>query len=364
MPNAPDILLPTFVHHGASALASLEVDCYGAELREGDGFVGDRASKRAFHSILDRWRERLRQVGDDPLGEKPSEEIGKKRLDKLLTEGTVETAGLILSAVEEFAQELATVIGRFLELRGWEGTQRLAIGGGLRASRIGELAIGRAGVLLKANGTDLELRPIHHHPDEAGLVGSVHLTPAWVLSGHGGMLAVDIGGTNIRAGVVELNRKKAEDFSAARVAGLELWRHADDAPGRDQAVERLAEMLRSLARRATKDDLQLAPIIGIGCPGLIRDDGSITKGGHNLPGGDWEAGHFNLPERLRQLLPDINGAPTVVLVHNDAVVQGLSETPCMRDVERWGILTIGTGLGNARFTNRFSACSSVERLRS
>jgi hypothetical protein len=24
----------------------------------------------------------------------------------------------------------------------------------------------------------------------------------------------------------------------------------------------------------------------------------------------------------------------------------------MRDVEHWGVLTIGTGLGNARFTNR------------
>ena len=36
----------------------------------------------------------------------------------------------------------------------------------------------------------------------------------------------------------------------------------------------------------------------------------------------------------------------------DAVVQGLSEVPFMQDVERWGVLTIGTGLGNARFTNR------------
>jgi hypothetical protein len=26
--------------------------------------------------------------------------------------------------------------------------------------------------------------------------------------------------------------------------------------------------------------------------------------------------------------------------------------PFMQDVARWGILTIGTGLGNARFTNR------------
>jgi len=41
-----------------------------------------------------------------------------------------------------------------------------------------------------------------------------------------------------------------------------------------------------------------------------------------------------------------------VLMHNDGVVQGLSEVPYMQDVERWGVLTIGTGLGNARFTNR------------
>ena len=39
-------------------------------------------------------------------------------------------------------------------------------------------------------------------------------------------------------------------------------------------------------------------------------------------------------------------------MHNDAVVQGLSEVPAMQDVARWGVLTIGTGLGNARFTNR------------
>jgi hypothetical protein len=39
-------------------------------------------------------------------------------------------------------------------------------------------------------------------------------------------------------------------------------------------------------------------------------------------------------------------------MHNDGVVQGLSEVPFMQDVEHWGVLTIGTGLGNARFTNR------------
>ncbi len=38
-------------------------------------------------------------------------------------------------------------------------------------------------------------------------------------------------------------------------------------------------------------------------------------------------------------------------LHNHAVAQGLSAAPAMRDVERWGVLTVGTGLGNARFSN-------------
>jgi hypothetical protein len=51
-------------------------------------------------------------------------------------------------------------------------------------------------------------------------------------------------------------------------------------------------------------------------------------------------------------IPTINGQETQVLLHNDAVVQGLCEAPFMRDVDHWGVITIGTGLGNAHFTNR------------
>jgi hypothetical protein len=42
----------------------------------------------------------------------------------------------------------------------------------------------------------------------------------------------------------------------------------------------------------------------------------------------------------------------MVVMHNDAVVQGLSELPYARDRLHWGVLTIGTGLGNARYTTR------------
>ena len=46
-------------------------------------------------------------------------------------------------------------------------------------------------------------------------------------------------------------------------------------------------------------------------------------------------------------------------MHNDAVVQGLSEVPNMKDVSHWGVMTIGTGLGNARFTNRIRRARTV-----
>ncbi len=61
---------------------------------------------------------------------------------------------------------------------------------------------------------------------------------------------------------------------------------------------------------------------------------------------------FNLPASLVEAIPEIGGHDTAILMHNDGVAQGLSEVPFMQDVERWGVLTIGTGLSNARFTNR------------
>jgi predicted NBD/HSP70 family sugar kinase len=131
----------------------------------------------------------------------------------------------------------------------------------------------------------------------------------------------------------------------------ELWCHANDKPTREQAVDRLADMLRDLISRAEKKDRKVAPFIGIGCPGVIREDGSIKRGGQNLPG-NWESKKFNLPQKLREMIPEIGGHETTILMHNDAVVQGLSEVPFMHDVKHWGVLTIGTGLGNARFTNR------------
>ena len=77
----------------------------------------------------------------------------------------------------------------------------------------GELAIGRAAVILKSDKMMIDLIPIRHDPDAAGLIGAAHLAPRWMFEAHDAILAVDIGGTNIRAGVVELNLKKAAELS-------------------------------------------------------------------------------------------------------------------------------------------------------
>jgi predicted NBD/HSP70 family sugar kinase len=347
-----EIVLTTGIAgHGATRLPSVEVDSFNIELKDDDGFLGDRASKGAFRKILDTLRKPLKKSGDDPLGKKPAEDIGKSELDKALVGDDIGAAALVHGAIEEFAQEFAHVTGRFLKTKAWADTERIVVGGGFRESRVGELAIARADIILKADGFKVDLVPIRFHPDDAGLIGCLHLAPSWIFEAHDSILAVDIGGTNIRCGVVETRWKKAPDLSKATVWKSELWRHADDEPTRESAVKRLVKMLKGLIEEADAEGLKLAPFIGIACPGVINEDGSIEKGAQNLPG-NWESSKFNLPASLVEAIPQIGDHDTAVLMHNDGVAQGLSEVPFMQDVDHWGVLTIGTGLGNARFTNR------------
>ena len=346
--------LPAVAAHGATRLPSVIVDSYNVELEDDEGFLGDRASKNAFRGIMDNWRAALRKCGTDPLGDEASNELSKKKLDELLMRGNSEAAGVIHGAIEDFAQEFAVIIKRFLKLKEWKGAERIAIGGGFRASRIGEIVIGRTAVILKVDKADVELIPIHNDPDEAGLIGAVHLAPTWMFQAFDAILGVDIGGTNIRAGVVQLNLKGARNLSKAKVWKFSLWRHGDEEDvKREHAVESLGQMLKGLIAAARKKEIKLAPFIGIGCPGVIREDGSIERGTQNLPG-NWESSKFNLPVSLHALIPTISGEETSIVMHNDAVVQGLSEIPHMDEVAAWGVFTIGTGLGNARFTNRKS----------
>jgi predicted NBD/HSP70 family sugar kinase len=358
---AEDVITTTGIaHHGAARLPSVDVDSFNFELKDDEGFLGDRASKGSFRKIFDRWRKPLRKTGKDPFGDVPSEDISKKALDDMLIGDDTEASAVVHSAIEEFAQELAHVTRHFLKTKAWAKTERIVVGGGFRDSRLGELAIARTEIILKSEDFKIEMRPIGFHPDEAALIGALHLAPSWIFEGHDSILAVDIGGTNIRCGLVETRWKKAEDLSKAAVWKAELWRHADDEPSREGAVKRLVKMLKNLIDAADEEGFRLAPFIGIACPGVIKEDGSIEKGAQNLPG-NWESSKFNLPASLVEAIPVIGEHDTAIVMHNDGVVQGLAEVPFMQDVERWGVLTIGTGLGNARFTNRKKDSAKAEK---
>lgn len=337
--------------HGARGLPDVSVESYNLEIRDEEGFIGDRASGRAFRAIFDEIRAKAREVGEDPFGNASSADLKRKSLDKLLLKGDPLAAGIVHGAIEEFAQKLASVTRRFLRLKAWREVERISIGGGFRESRIGELAIGRAAVVLKSERIKVDMVPLNHHPDEAALIGCSRLVPAWLFEGFDSLIAVDVGGSNIRCGVVGLNTVEGADFSRAEVSDLELWRHADDKPSREEAVDRLVKMIGRSIRKAKKQGLRLAPFIGVSCPGLIQEKGTIARGAQNLPG-NWSSIRFNLPLVLRERIPMIGERDTAVVMHNDAVVQGLCEVPNMQDVSHWGVLTIGTGLGNASFTNR------------
>jgi hypothetical protein len=107
---------------------------------------------------------------------------------------------------------MATVVRRFLRLPAWQGTERIAVGGGFLEARVGLMAVGRVGILLKAGGEPVRMTPVSRHPDDAALCGAAHLASPEMLRGADAMLAVDIGGTNMRVGLVELNLHQASDL--------------------------------------------------------------------------------------------------------------------------------------------------------
>ena len=335
--------------HGALTLPTARVDSYNLDITYEGQRLAAHTNKRALKAAVERWRRTARLSGDDPFGKRHSMKIAKKELDAALASDDCQARCIVLGAIQEFAASLALLVERFLLVRGWRDTERIVVGGGLRASATGELIIRRAQALLHDQGMGVELLPISNHPHEAALLGAAHLVPTSTLSGHDAILAADIGGTNLRVGVVQLNLKKARDLSKAKVWKRVVWRHADHRVGRDDVVRTMSRLMKRLIKKADAKGLRVAPYLGIACPGLIGPDGSIGSGSEVLPG-NWRSPHFNLPALLSKAIPSIAGQESIVILHNDAVVQGLSEIPHLGSCRRWGIFTVGTGLGNARFT--------------
>ena len=339
------------MRHGLSGLPAARVENYNLDIKHRGEILNNRVRKGAFLDRIEGFRRDSRKFGDDPMGDLPTADFSKKQLGALLIGEKPEPAAIVQTAIDDFARDIADVLQRFLKDKNWAGVERIVVGGGFKEGIVGERTIASASLRLKSQGIGVELVPIRHHPDEAGLIGALQLMPSWMFKGHDAILAADIGGSNIRAGVVLPQMKDAANLSKASVWKSDLWRHADDDVRRTKAVDWLVDAFKDFIARAEKDGLSLAPFIGVGCPGVIEADGTISRGGMNLPGGNWDDKRFNLPKVLTAAIPKIGDHDTVVVLHNDAVVQGMSQRPFMSDVKRWAVITIGTGLGNAAFTN-------------
>lgn len=335
------------IEHGASELRDINVDSYNLEIKKGDDWLGDQASRLAFWKICDDVRRHYSKRGFDPF-DRPTEDVSKKEFDRLLAHKDPLHLAFAHSVVETFAQQLTEVIARFLAVRKWRKTEVIFFGGGLMSGRAGQVAMERAAVLLAERKLKVQLRRITHDPDDAGLIGAYQLFPAWMLKGHDALLGVDIGGTNIRAATLKFATKS--DKTTVQVHQKIAWKQDKSSRSREAAVKRLAKTLRRLIKDAAEDGLDLAPVVGIACPGIINADGSIKRGAQNLPG-NWESEHFNLAGAITDAIPLVGDEPFHAILHNDAVVQGLSEKPLLEGVKHWAILTIGTGLGNAKFSN-------------
>jgi predicted NBD/HSP70 family sugar kinase len=288
--------------HGLRELPGLRVDGYSLQLRDKTGFAGDAASQTAFRALLEQWRKRRRQKGeDDPFGDVTSRDLSKKALDRVLSRKRAsEGAELLEGAIEEFAEELAHVVRRFLREPSWDKVQRIVIGGGFPESNVGERAILQAAMILQHMKVKVPIARLSHEVDDGGLIGWVHLVPPDMLAAHDAILAVDIGGTNLRCGIVKTRRKKAEDLSLAKVVKRMKWRHADDKPSRRGLLERLSEMLQVLIDECERKEIRLAPFVGIACPGIASARTARSLAGRRTCRATGKADAFHLPSACEQ----------------------------------------------------------------
>jgi glucokinase len=136
-------------------------------------------------------------------------------------------------------------------------------------------------------------------------------------------LAFDLGGTRLKAGLVDSISGEVEHFGVANVAGADA----------ETALNRMAELADNLATM----DAEALEAVGLAVPGLVAPPGRVVA----LPGKLAGIIGRDLSTELstRYELP--------ALVVNDAVAYGVGESTygAARGHDRAVVVTIGTGVG-------------------
>jgi glucokinase len=140
-------------------------------------------------------------------------------------------------------------------------------------------------------------------------------------------VGIDLGGTNLKAALVEETDGLCESTRAPT--------EADKGP--DHVVERIAELARAMLDAAPSDGVVG---IGIGAPGAVNWSHTTVSRPPNFPG--W--GVVNVREALQERLGALP-----VLVENDANVAGLGSAyyGAGRPYDSFIMITLGTGVGGS-----------------
>lgn len=139
-------------------------------------------------------------------------------------------------------------------------------------------------------------------------------------------LGIDLGGTNVKSGVVDDAGHSYSSVSMKTQAAL----------GPEVGLETLAEVARR-AVKASGLDWKDIVAVGLGSPGTMDIEAGLLLDPPNLPG--WT----NLP--IRQRLADMLDKPTVLQNDANAAAYGEYWAGAGRDSQSMGLFTLGTGIG-------------------
>ncbi len=140
------------------------------------------------------------------------------------------------------------------------------------------------------------------------------------------VIGVDLGGTNVRAAVVNRDGEVLTKHKEATRAS----------EGRERVLSRLVEIIRDLEVQARKSEYTVAGL-GVGAPGVIEAGKGIVVKSPNLP--DWN--NFALKSALEAAVR------VPVVLENDANAAALGEQwrGAGRGTSSMILLTLGTGVG-------------------
>ncbi|MFQ6091161.1 MAG: ROK family protein [bacterium] len=138
-------------------------------------------------------------------------------------------------------------------------------------------------------------------------------------------IGVDIGGTNLRAAVVDTDGRVSHEVSLPTMA--------------EQGVETVLGQIREAISQVLAESEYKVSGIGVGCPGLVDPRRGIVRDSPNLRGWD----EVPLGDEIHEAF----GVPTVVANDVNAMAVGEFQHGAGRGFRDLICLTLGTGVGGA-----------------